>query len=77
MVEIPQPASSPDRPLSRELLLTLLNTALRTGELRYARRLCTSWLAVYPGDLLASLLHAQAFYKDKSVASTTSLAYFG
>jgi hypothetical protein len=65
---ISQPASSPDRPLSRELLLTLLNNALHTGELRYARRLCTSWLAVYPGDLLVSFLYAQAFYKDKSVS---------
>ena len=68
MNRITQPASSPDRPLSRELLLTLLNTALRTGELRYARRLCTSWLAVYPGDLQVSLLYAQAFYKDKSAS---------
>lgn len=68
MLGISQPASSPDRPFSRELLLTLLKTAFRTSELRYARRLCTSWLAVYPGDLLVSLLYAQAFYKDKSVS---------
>ncbi len=68
MDRITQPASSPDRPLSREFLLTLLNTALRTGELRYVRRLCTSWLAIYPGDLLVSLLYAQSFYKDKSVS---------
>jgi hypothetical protein len=65
---ISPPASSPDRPLPRELLITLLNTALRTGELRYARRLCTSWLALYPGDLLVTLLYAQAFYKDKAVS---------
>lgn len=68
MDRIPPPASSPDRPLSRELLLTLLNTALRTGEIRYARRLCTSWLAIYPGDLQVSLLYAQAFYKDKTAS---------
>jgi tetratricopeptide (TPR) repeat protein len=54
--------------MSRELLLTLLNTAIRTGELRYARRLCTSWLAIYPGDLQVNLLYAQAYYKDKSSA---------
>jgi tetratricopeptide (TPR) repeat protein len=63
---IPQLSPSSDRPLSRELLLTLLNTALRTGELRYARRLCTSWLAIFPGDLQVNLLYARAFYKDKS-----------
>jgi tetratricopeptide (TPR) repeat protein len=61
-----QPASSPDRPLSRELLLNLLNTALTTGELKYARRLCTAWLAVYPGDLQVNLLYARAYYKEKS-----------
>ena len=68
MSRILQPASSPDRPLSRELLLNLLNTALNTGELKYARRLCTSWLAVYPGDLQVNLLYARAFYKEKSAS---------
>ena len=66
MTGIPHFAPSPDQPMSRELLLTLLNTALRTGELRYARRLCTAWLAIYPGDLQVNLLHARSFHKDKS-----------
>jgi hypothetical protein len=66
MTGIPQLAPSPDQPMSRDLLLTLLDTALRTGELRYARRLCTAWLAIYPGDLQVNLLYARAFYKDKS-----------
>jgi hypothetical protein len=59
---------SPDQPLPRELLLTLLNTALSTGELRYARRLCTAWLAVYPGDLQVSLLHARAYFRENSTS---------
>ena len=66
MTGIPQLAPSPDQPISRELLLTLLNTALRTGELRYARRLCTAWLAIYPGDLQVNLINARAFFKDQS-----------
>ncbi len=66
MTGISQLAPSPDQPMSRELLINLLNTALRTGELRYARRLCTSWLAIYPGDLQVNLLYARAFFKDKS-----------
>jgi hypothetical protein len=61
-------APSPDRPLSRPILLTLLNTALRSGELRYARRLSTAWLSVYPGDLQVKLLYACAFHKDKSLS---------
>lgn len=28
--------------------------------------MCTSWLAIYPGDLQVNLLNAQAFFKDKS-----------
>src|SRR4030066_1327612 len=63
---ITQPAPTSTHTLPRELLLTLLNTALRSGELRYARRLCTSWLAIYPGDLQVSLLNAHAYFKDKS-----------
>ncbi|MFZ0533032.1 MAG: hypothetical protein WAM09_07600, partial [Anaerolineales bacterium] len=63
---ITQPAPSTDQPLSRELLFTLLTTALRTGELRYARRLCTAWLAIFPGDLQVNLINARAFFKEKS-----------
>ena len=48
--------------MSRDFLLTLLDTALRTGELRYARRLCAAWLAIYPGDLQVNLLYARAYY---------------
>jgi hypothetical protein len=53
--------------LSRDLLLTLLDTALRTDELKYARRLCTAWLAIYPGDLPVSLLFARAYLQEKSI----------
>jgi hypothetical protein len=51
--------------MSREQLLTLLDAALKTGELRYARRLCSAWLAIYPGDLGVNLLNARAYYKEK------------
>lgn len=59
-------APSSNHPMSREILLSLLDTALRTGELKYARRLCTAWLANYPGDLLVSLLNARAYLSEKS-----------
>jgi tetratricopeptide (TPR) repeat protein len=62
----PNRPPSPDQPLPRELLLTLLNTALSTGELRYARRLCTAWLASYPGDLQVNLLQARAYFIESS-----------
>jgi hypothetical protein len=66
MKGITQPAPSSSHAMSRELLLTLLDTALKTGELRYGRRLCTAWLAIYPGDMQVNLLYARAFYRDKS-----------
>ena len=63
---ISQTAPSSTRPVPRELLVTLLDAALRTGELRYARRLCTAWLAIYPGDLEVNLIQARAYYKEKT-----------
>lgn len=61
-------APSSNQPMSRDYLLTLLEVALRTGELRYARRLCTAWLAIYPGDLNVNLLQARAYFMEKSPA---------
>ena len=52
-------------PMSRDQLLSLLDAALKTGELRYARRLCSAWLAIYPGDLSVNLLNARAYHKEK------------
>ncbi len=57
-------ASIADNPISREVVLSLLDAALRTGELRYARRLCVSWLTLYPGDLQVKLLNARVYLKE-------------
>jgi predicted negative regulator of RcsB-dependent stress response len=59
------PALSSDQPISREVVVTLIKTSLACGELRYVRRLCSAWLAVYPGDIPISLLYAQSYLKDK------------
>ncbi|NJD58930.1 MAG: hypothetical protein C3F13_06665 [Anaerolineales bacterium] len=64
----PSLARPTDRPISREVLLTLVNTATQTGELRYARRLCTSWLASFPGDMGVRLLNAKAYLKESTPA---------
>jgi len=66
MMGISQSLPLPHQLLPRDTLLTLLAAAIDTGELRYARRLCASWLASYPGDLQVSLLYARAFLLDKS-----------
>jgi len=57
---------SSNHPMSRDQLITLLEAALKTEELRYARRLCSAWLAIYPGDLNVNLLNARAYYKEKN-----------
>jgi hypothetical protein len=60
------PPPSTTLPMSRDQLLTLLDAALKTGELRYARRLCSAWLAIYPGDLNISLQNARAYSQEKN-----------
>ena len=59
-------APSADHPLSRDLLLTLLDAALKVDELRYARRLCAAWLSNYPGDLPVNLFNARAYSREKT-----------
>jgi len=55
---------SRDKPLKRDDLILLIETAIRVGEFRYARRVALSWLAWYPGDLPVTLLHAQALIQE-------------
>jgi hypothetical protein len=59
-------APQTDHPMSRDLLLTLLDSAIKTDELRYARRLCAAWLSYYPGDLPVNLFNARAYVREKT-----------
>ncbi len=52
--------------MSRDLLLTLLEAAVKTDELRYARRLCAAWLSYYPGDLPVNLFNARVYLREKT-----------
>ncbi|MFZ6030988.1 MAG: C25 family cysteine peptidase [Chloroflexota bacterium] len=52
-------------PTSREQIVRLARSALTLNETRYACRLTLAWLALYPGDLLVSLLHARALWQDR------------
>ncbi len=61
---MPDPGSV-NQSMPRDMLLTYLQAAIATGELKYARRLCTSWLTSYPGDLMVKLAYAQAFLLDQ------------
>jgi hypothetical protein len=47
------------RPISRALLIDLVQAAITVKELRFARQAALNWLAAYPGDLPVNLLYAQ------------------
>ncbi|NTV36393.1 MAG: hypothetical protein HGA53_05520, partial [Anaerolineaceae bacterium] len=54
--------------INREKFLFLVNTALRINSYRFARQVCLNWLAVYPMDLGANLLHARSLLAEGKVA---------
>ena len=64
-----QPYKFTERTLSRIDFITLLDTALATGEWRYVRRICTAWLAIFPGDLPVQFTYAYAIAQDKTLIS--------
>ncbi len=50
--------------LSHKDLITLIETALLTGEARYARQIALAWLGNFPGDLPINLLHARSLVQE-------------
>jgi tetratricopeptide (TPR) repeat protein len=61
-----QPATPPSgvRPVSRALLIELVQAAITVKELRFARQATLNWLALYPGDLPVNLLYAQTLMQS-------------
>ncbi len=55
----PNPSRSAARPISRALLIDLVQAAISVKELRFARQAALNWLALYPGDLPVNLLYAE------------------
>jgi len=60
------PQNSPPcaRTLPRELYFRLSGIAAQQGYTRFARQICLSWLATFPGDLPASLMYAQLLQSE-------------
>ena len=54
----------PEQTFDRASLITLLHTALKVSENRYARLFALGWLGAYPGDLEVRLLYARAMIQD-------------
>lgn len=59
-MQTPSSSHQANRPVSRALLISMLQAALSVNELRFARQAALSWLAAYPGDLTVNLLYARA-----------------
>ncbi len=55
----PNASPSAARPISRALLIDLVQAAISVKELRFARQAALNWLALYPGDLPVNLLYAE------------------
>lgn len=53
------------RRVSRRIYLTLIQTASRTGQYRFAHQTALSWITTFPGDLPVTYLLGEALYKDK------------
>ena len=50
--------------VGRENIIALLDTALRSSENKFARRVSAVWLNTYSGDLQVDFLHAKALLAD-------------
>ncbi len=61
------------RPVSRPTLLSLLSTALRVKEFRFARQVSLAWLAVYPGDLRVNLVLAQSLLGEEKFSQVAPI----
>lgn len=54
----------PQKPVTREAVISVLRHALGVEEYRFARRVAAHWLGKYSGDLPVSVLQAQALLGD-------------
>lgn len=61
------------RSLSRSTLILVLNTALETNELRFARQMCLTWLSNYPGDLQVNRILAKVFSAEGKIGQAVQI----
>lgn len=66
-------AKRPSGAVTRQKLLTVLNTALESDSFRFARQAALSWLSVYPGDIEVRLMHARILMKENKAGQALSL----
>ncbi len=59
--------------INRSTALILLNCALESGELRFARQLVLSWLTAYPGDLEVNTILGELFFRENKLAQAITI----
>jgi hypothetical protein len=55
---------SPQKPLSREIFLQVLESSLKVNGFRFTRDAALEWLSNYPGDLMVGWYYAQSLIND-------------
>ena len=59
--------------IRRDDIIALVDTALRSSENKFARRVSAAWLSTYPGDMWVDFLHASALLADGHKESALSI----
>ncbi len=59
--------------INRSTALLLMNCALETGELRFARQLVLSWLTAYPGDLEVNTILGELFFLENKLTQAITI----
>lgn len=72
MNSIRSPKLSSDN-VSRQNVMTILNTALRLRETQFVRQVILNWLAAYPGDIYFNYLYARSLFEDGKVDLSISI----
>jgi hypothetical protein len=67
-----EPSDYSRKNYSRQTFILMLNAALDSGSLRFARQAALAWLSTYPGDLGVQLLLAKAFHAEKMLDQARS-----
>ena len=55
---------SPQKTLSREIFLQVLESSLKVRSFRFTRDAALEWLSNYPGDLMVGWYYAQSLIYD-------------
>ncbi len=63
----------PKNLINREKFLRLLDSALECKAYRFGRQAALAWLAIYPGDLEVTLIHAEMLAGDDKQAQAVQL----